>query len=124
LSVLVLISLDSSLSASHRDNNISINILVILESVLQYVVKYELVEVPIRDHIFVLRKVHDKEDVDPPFKHVMLKWPNNIPKGADDVGVWFDLHLYLVLLHFHSLYLIGVIKPYGLCRLLNAYDIM
>jgi hypothetical protein len=116
--------LNSYFSASHCDDYISINILIILESILQNVVKYELIEVPIRDHVLILRKVFDEEDIDPPFKHVMLEGPNHIPKGADDVGIWFYFHLNLVFFQFHSLNLIGVIKPNGLCRLLNAYDIM
>ena len=78
---------------------------------MQYVVKYELVEVPIRDHILMLRKVLNEEDIDPSFEDVMLKRPNHIPKSANDVGVWFFINLYLVLFHFHSLNLIGVIKP-------------
>jgi hypothetical protein len=116
--------MNSCLSASHCDDYIAVNILIILERILQNVVKYELVEAPIRDHILILRKVLDEEDVDPPFKHVMLKGPNHIPKGADDVGVLSFVHLTLVFLHFHSLNLIGVIKPNGLCRLLNADDVM
>jgi hypothetical protein len=72
----------------------------------------------------IFRKIFDQENVDPSFKDVMLKWPNHIPKCAYHVAVWGLLHLDLVFLDFHSINLVGVLKPNGLCRLLNTYDIM
>jgi hypothetical protein len=71
-----------------------------------------------------LKNILNQVDIDPSFKNVMLKWPNHILKCADHVAVWCFLNLNLVFLDFHSLNLVGVIKPNGLCRLLNAYDIM
>ena len=97
---------------AHENANITIQLLVVLDRVLNYIKEYQFIKAPIEINLHVLLNFETQKDVDPHSKDKVLEWPEHISYWLLEIRRKNRVVVELVLLDLHSRDQVRIVVPH------------